>query len=467
MRRVLSRNEPQRKASASAVPDSLTIMSRNTVVAEFTAAMERFAPFENSPHLAVAVSGGADSMALCLLAHDWAVARGGRVTALTVDHGLRPASAEEAAQVGSWMSGCGIEHHILRWRGEKPTSAVQNSARVARYRLLCEWCRQENVLHLLLGHHADDQSETVLHRLVRGSGMSGLSGMSALVETSEVRLLRPLLSCRPAALRFLLTERGQEWLEDPSNQDPRFARTHVRAVLPHLAAVGLTRSVLLAAVAQMAETGSILHEAVVEFLARSCRVHRTGFAQIERAAMATAPSVVAVKALARLVMMIGGSARECQADAVWRAYERLFRGGLAVTTLGRCLLLTRGQHLLVYRERRNLPSPCVLPPDDALLWDGRFRLRAFVPDEVAAQLYVRPVGKEDLQMICSNSAKLAGRVPPALVRGTLPVLCDEGGLAIAPHFDYVRDDLASAQSMVVEVAWRPRKSVTGPGYFLA
>ena len=241
-------------------------MSGSTVVAEFTAAMERFAPFENSPHLAVAVSGGADSMALCLLAHDWAVARGGRVTALTVDHGLRPASAKEAAQVGSWISACGIEHHILRWQGEKPASAVQNSARVARYRLLCEWCRQANVLHLLLGHHADDQSETVLHRLVRGSGIFGLAGMSALVETSEVRLLRPLLSCRPAALRSLLTERGQDWLEDPSNRDPRFARTHVRSVQPSLATVGLTRSVLLAAAAQMAATRSVVQEAVVRSL---------------------------------------------------------------------------------------------------------------------------------------------------------------------------------------------------------
>src|SRR5512144_1702125 len=158
--------------------------------------MEELAPFESSPHLAVAVSGGADSMALGLLAHDWAVARGGRVTALTVDHGLRPASAKEAAVVGSWMSACGIEHHVLRWRGEKPASAVQNAARIARYRLLCEWCRQANVMHLLLGHHSGDQSETILHRLVRGSGIFGLAGISPLVETSEVRLLRPLLASR-------------------------------------------------------------------------------------------------------------------------------------------------------------------------------------------------------------------------------------------------------------------------------
>ena len=179
--------------------------------------------------------------------------------------------------------------------------------------------------------------------------------------------------------------------------------------------------------------------------------------------------VVAVKPASRAVTVIGGLARECQAALTRRAYERLFRGGPAVTTLGRCLLLTRGRHLFIYRERRNLPPPCMLPPGFALLWDGRFRLRAFVPDEIAppSWLCARPVGKEDLKILCSNSAKLAGRVPPPLVRGTLPVLCDEGGLAIAPHFAYVRDDLASAQSMVAEVAWRPRQSVTGPGYFLA
>jgi tRNA(Ile)-lysidine synthase len=440
-------------------------MSGNTIVAEFAAAMDRFAPFENSPHLAVAVSGGADSMALCLLAHDWAVARGGRVTALTVDHGLRPASAKEAAQVASWLSVRGIGHRILRWRGEKPASAVQNAARVARYRLFCEWCRRAGVLHLLLGHHADDQSETVLHRLMRGSGTFGLSGMSALVETCEVRLLRPLLSFRPAVLRSLLMQRGQDWLEDPSNRDPRFARTHIRSLFPQLATVGLGRPVLLAAAAQMTAARSALQEAVAELVARSCRVHPTGFAQIERAAMTAVP-IVAEKALARLVMVIGGSARECRADATRRAYERLFREGRAVTTLGRCLLLGRGRYLFICREPRNLPRPCVLSPGSPLLWDGRFRLETFVACEGAARLHVRPAGEDDAKTLSWHSTMPPGRVPVALVRGTLPVLCDEGGLAVAPHFAYVRKDLAQAQLPVVNAAWRPRQSVTGPGYFL-
>lgn len=441
-------------------------MSGN-VVAEFAAAMERFAPFENPPHLAVAVSGGADSMALCLLAHDWTVARGGRVTALTVDHGLRAPSADEAAQVGAWMSERGIGHHILPWLGPKPASALQDAARVARYRLLCRWCRQASVLHLLLGHHADDQSETVLHRLVRGSGIFGLSGMSALVETAEVRLLRPLLSCDAAALRSLLTERGQEWLEDSSNRDPRFARTRLRSVLPDLATVGLTRSVLLAAAAQMAATRSVVQDAVVELLARSCRVHPMGFAHIEGAAMAAAAREVAVKALARVVMMIGGGTKECAPDSARRVYDRLFPpAGKAAATLGRCLLVARGPHLLVCRERRDFPAPRLLFPGDELLWDGRFRLSVIAPRKNAVRLYVRPLRRDDWRVLCSNSAKLVEYVPPALVRGTLPILSDDRGLAIAPHFDYVRDDLASTGRVIARAVWRPRQCVTGPGYFL-
>jgi tRNA(Ile)-lysidine synthase len=217
----------------------------------------------------------------------------------------------------------------------------------------------------------------------------------------------------------------------------------------------------------MSTARSLLQEAVVELLAKSCRVHPTGFAQIERAAIAAAPVEVAVKALARLVTVIGGLARECRAESARPAYERLFRTRQAVTTLGRCLLLTRGQHLFIYRETRNLPLPCALHPGDTLLWDGRFRLSALVPDGIPVRLHVRPAGKADVRMLCSNSPKPAGGVPPPLVRCTLPVLCDERGVAVAPHFDYARGDLRAAQSMVVKVAWRPRQSVTGAGYFLA
>ena len=227
-------------------------MTMSGVAAAFAAAMETFAPFENAPRLAVALSGGADSLSLCFLARDWTAARGGRVTALTVDHRLRPESGEEARQVAACMARHGIDHKILPWLGEKPATGLQEAARVARYRLLCGWCRDNAVLHLLLGHHADDQAETVLYRLIRGSGVDGLTGISAIVDSAQVRLLRPLLGCRASDIRRYLRSYGEVWVDDPSNQDARFVRTHLRAMRASLEAAGLCQPVLLAAAARMA-----------------------------------------------------------------------------------------------------------------------------------------------------------------------------------------------------------------------
>ncbi|HEC14169.1 MAG TPA: tRNA lysidine(34) synthetase TilS, partial [Rhodospirillales bacterium] len=152
---------------------------------EFAALMEAFAPFEAAPHIAVAVSGGPDSMGLCLLCDRWARDRGGWVTALSVDHGLRAASAEEALRVGRWMERLGIAHQTLVWPGDKPSSGIQAAARTARYKLMNGWCRDAGVLHLLLAHHRRDQAETFLMRLGRGSGPDGLAAMPAMTGTGS------------------------------------------------------------------------------------------------------------------------------------------------------------------------------------------------------------------------------------------------------------------------------------------
>lgn len=440
----------------------------SAVAAAFTAAMETFAPFENAPRLAVAVSGGADSLSLCFLARDWTAPRGGRVTALTVDHRLRPESAEEARQVAACMARHGIEHTVLSWLGEKPATGLQEAARVARYRLLCRWCRDNAILHLLLGHHADDQAETVLYRLIRGSGVEGLTGISAIVDSAEVRLLRPLLGCRAADLRCFLRSYGEVWVGDPSNQDARFVRTHLRAMRPSLEAAGLCQPVLLAAAARMAAAKTAMQASVVALLARCCRVHPMGFARLDRAVMAQAPVEIGAKALTRVVMMIGGSNRECGADAGRRMYERLFRGeNRTNASLGRCLLVGYGPDVLVCRERRHLPPPRFLHSDEEILWDGRFRLKAMrLKGRAAGPWHVRALQQEDWRMIRAHSATLAQQGTPTLVQSTLPILCDEGGLVSAPHFAFLRDDVSAVHAMVAKVSWGPRNGITGAGYFL-
>src|ERR1700735_4216205 len=160
---------------------------------DFARVMEHLGCFEPGPPLAVAVSGGADSLALTLLADRWARARNGRITALTVDHRLRPDSSTEAAWLGRTLEAQGIRHELLVWPGPYPSRGLQAAARAARYRLLGAWARSSGMLHLLPANHQDDQAEPLLLRLGRGSGLAGLAGMAPVVEDGHVRLLRPLL----------------------------------------------------------------------------------------------------------------------------------------------------------------------------------------------------------------------------------------------------------------------------------
>jgi tRNA(Ile)-lysidine synthase len=195
---------------------------------EFASLMAPFAPFEARPTLAVAVSGGRDSVALAVLAHEWAGERQGSVRALIVDHGLRSASAVEAHSTHERLAALGIEAEVLVWSGAKPATRLQQAAREARYRLLFEACRRHGILHLLTAHHADDQAETLAMRAARDSGPDGLAGMAALVEHRDARLLRPLLAVPRARLTATLQARGIGWIDDPSNEDRRFERVRVR-----------------------------------------------------------------------------------------------------------------------------------------------------------------------------------------------------------------------------------------------
>ena len=191
--------------------------------------------------VAVAVSGGPDSMALCALLKGWAEHQNIAVHALSIDHGLRPESMDEARQVGRWLERWpGIQHHILKW--EAPAqSAIQEEARKARYAMMAQYCREKGIAQLCLGHHRDDQAETVLFRLSKGSGLDGLSGMRAVqLYDDHLALLRPFLDMPKAALIETCRAHDLEYLEDPANQNGDFARVRLRSARAILEEEGLT-----------------------------------------------------------------------------------------------------------------------------------------------------------------------------------------------------------------------------------
>jgi tRNA(Ile)-lysidine synthase len=197
------------------------------IAARIESALDR--PLGGDDRIAVAVSGGPDSVALLLIA---ATGFPGRVAALTVDHGLRAGAAAEAAAVARQCAAAGIPHAILAWLGDKPSANLQANARAARYRLMADWCVAHGFGILLTAHHADDQAETLLMRLARGSGNAGLAGIRARRELGQgVVLLRPLLGLRRADLAAIAAASGWDIADDPSNRDLRHDRTAARQLL--------------------------------------------------------------------------------------------------------------------------------------------------------------------------------------------------------------------------------------------
>ncbi|WP_244430700.1 tRNA lysidine(34) synthetase TilS [Methylocystis sp. ATCC 49242] len=200
-----------------------------------------------APHrsLLLAVSGGPDSVALMLLAAQWPDRRSHDIAVATVDHGLRPEARREAEQVGAWANALGFPHHVLTWQGEKPRTRVQERARTARYALLADCAGRIGAGAIVTAHHADDQAETILFRLTRGSGVAGLAGMTAESRCGGVALLRPLLGLRKAALEEICRRCDHDYFRDPSNIDEHYARARLRKLRPLLAAQGLDDEALL------------------------------------------------------------------------------------------------------------------------------------------------------------------------------------------------------------------------------
>lgn len=190
-----------------------------------------------SDKVAIAVSGGADSIALFHLLRETFPEK--ELYAYTVDHALRSESANEAMRVHKALS-LFCTHRILRWDGAKPKTGLQEAARSARYALLQGQCAEDGVTLLCLAHHADDQAETVLHRLAKGSGLDGLTGMRAIAPMESITLLRPLLHVSHADLTAYCRQRALDWMEDPSNENERFARVRLRAARRVLEAEGLS-----------------------------------------------------------------------------------------------------------------------------------------------------------------------------------------------------------------------------------
>jgi tRNA(Ile)-lysidine synthase len=285
-----------------------------------------FADWQSAPALIIAVSGGPDSVALLWLAARWRhrLKRGPALMAVTVDHGLRPEAAREARDVKKLAASLSISHRTLRWTGDKPSTGLPAAARAARYELLAKAAKAHKASHVLTAHTRDDQAETLLMRMARGSGLAGLAAMARETPRDGVVLARPLLDVPKSRLIATLAKARIGFAEDPTNQDPHFTRPRWRALMPQLAAEGFDSRNLARLAARMARADAALEllvDGAERFLAMNNEALRPG---IDAAGFAGLAEEVRVRLLLRLIGRVGheGPAGLGQAEALVAAIDR-------------------------------------------------------------------------------------------------------------------------------------------------
>lgn len=329
-----------------------------------------------APKIGVAVSGGGDSIALLHLVCDWARENGATVLAATIDHHLRAASGAEARGVAQACAALGVSHVTLDWQDWNGQGNVQAEARAARRQLLAAWADEAGLSAVLLGHTADDQAETFLMRLARGSGVDGLSCMTAW--DKDWLFLRPLLAISRATLRDWLTARSISWVDDPSNDDVRFDRVKARQMLATLAPLGLTVERLNDTAAHMLRARGTLRRAAADWAAR--------FVQAEGGDLIFAPealwlgnSDVEARVFAAAVQWIGGAAYRPRYEALTDAACALRRG--ETRTLGGVLMTPHGHKgARLAREVSAAQGLVAAHEGKATLWDGRWRVAQTPPE---------------------------------------------------------------------------------------
>jgi tRNA(Ile)-lysidine synthase len=385
----------------------------------------------------LAVSGGADSMALMHLVARWRDRRTGaapEIVVATVDHGLRAGSAEEARFVARAAADAGFPHEILAWQDAKPVRAVQETAREARYRLLADMASRAGATPAVVtAHHRDDQAETLLMRLARGSGLDGLSAMAPSVPIgrgSRVMLLRPLLGMPKQRLVGTLRSRGLSWIEDPSNEATAFERVRLRRARAALAELGLENEHIARSAARLRRARRALQAAAGELLAATADLHDGAYASLDRPRFEAAAEELRLRVLACLVEVSGGSAPPARLSELEDLLERISARDTRGITLGGCIVAARARAVCIFREpgREGIASRHLQPGEEGE-WDGRFRVS--LSRRFGSAVEVRALGAAAATLRAGSGPV---REMPARAAQTLPSFWHNRELLAVPRF---------------------------------
>lgn len=398
------------------------------------AAFEDLFPKGYPERLGIAVSGGGDSVALLGLALDWAHGQGVNIMVATVDHGLRPEAGKEAALVSKMCHDLGVPHETLKWQGWDNSGNLQDAARKARIDLIGNWARANRITDVATAHTLDDQAETVLMRLGRGSGVDGLSGIPVSRQHANIRWIRPLLETGREDLREYLRVNGVRWVEDRSNDDPRFERVKIRRTMGGLASIGITPQGLADTARRMTTVRRILDQ---ETQNAAKKIAKTAYGDVflKNDALFRIPAETRRRLLNHALNWVSGAEHSPRSASLTALETSLLSGKPA--TLHGCHISIEAGNVIITREY-NAVSVTVCKTTE--IWDGRW----LVSGLPGSGFQVRALGEAGLKS-CPDW-RISGQTRTSLL--ATPAIWDDDELVAAPpagfskewHIELIHDD---------------------------
>lgn len=419
------------------------------------------------PRIAVALSGGADSLTLTLLLKQWCAARGISIVALTLDHGLRPESRNEAETVQKWMKAQNIEHHILSWRSSVSGTGLQEKARIGRYDELSKWCHKQQISTLVVGHHLEDQIETFLYRLTKGSGLDGLACMSQKIPRNGLNIIRPLLYTSKQQLISTLKGYGHPWIEDPTNKNQAYTRNRLRTLLPSLKRKGFSSSFWVQHFKNLGQKRHLHDCKLTSFLKTSITLHPEGFFSCSPTLFKSLPLldnnpfISPLKVLERLLRALSGAVYPPRSKTLRTLLETLRSPSFSGVSCAGCLIYEWKGVLVFQREPHALGTAQILCENiksRIYLWDKTTTIT--LPPY--SSIIVKALGEEPLKNL--DFLKGLSHIPRR-VKTILPSIWQNDTLMAVPHLNYYSSQEADLRGKIC-ISNLPQKRILFDVFFI-
>lgn len=325
--------------------------------------------------IAIAVSGGIDSLSLLLIGNEWAKSHNTKIIGLTIDHKLRKESTDEALYVNNLCQNLNIEHYIIAWDEEKPETNIEFNAREARYNLMANFCKKNNINYILIAHHLQDQAETFFIRLFRGSSIDGLSAMKDITNIYDINIIRPFLNINKEVLKEFLLENNIKWIEDPSNSDEKYLRNKIRNFLNSFENKKEIVERINFAIDEINKSKIFIDKEVQKVECKTIQFSSFGSCTIDINKLLKQDDDIILKILAKISMKISGNIYKPRLKKLKNLLQNLKTKNNIKYTFYGCIFETYNDNLLMaYREYNSILEDKKLKYDQEIVWDNRFKI---------------------------------------------------------------------------------------------